>query len=33
MSNKKLFAGWATFIGELAFIGVVAYLITAYYAP
>ncbi len=33
MSNKKLFAGWATFIGELAFLGLMAYIIVAYYTP
>lgn len=33
MSKKRLAAGWATFIGELAFLGLVAYIITAYYTP
>ena len=31
MSNKQLAAGWATFIGELAFIALVGYLISRYY--
>lgn len=31
MSNKQRIAGWAVFIGELALIGVVAYLIDRYY--
>ena len=31
MSNKKLAAGWAVFIGELAFILGVGYIITRYY--
>lgn len=33
MSNKQRLAGWGTFLGELAFLGLVAYIITAYYTP
>lgn len=33
MSNKQRFAGWATFIGELTFLGVVAFIIMTYYTP
>ncbi len=32
MSNKQRVAGWAVFLGELAFIGGVGYLIARYYS-
>ncbi len=31
MSNKQRAAGWAVFIGELAFIGGIGYIISVYY--
>lgn len=31
MSNKKLAAGWAVFIGELTFLLGLGYIITRYY--
>jgi len=31
MSNKQRIAGWALFLGELAFIGVGSYLVVRYY--
>lgn len=31
MSNKQRVAGWAVFLGELVFIGVIGYIISVYY--